>query len=285
MGQAGYARGDDATIPPLAEARAAPTSRSTTTYALECGGRRLELISVPGGETIDSLVVWLPDDARRARRQHVLGAVRPLPEPRDRARRPPAQRARVRRLGATRDRPRARAAAARPSRTGAGRVDHPRGVRADPRRGAVRARRDGRGHERRARRVDRDARPFVLPDALELGEAYGRVDWSVRAIWETYAGWFHQHSTLELYGASPEQGANEIVALAGGTDAVAHRAADLVTTRSAHAPCACASSRSPSTPSIAARSTRTGARTSSYWSSTDARTSGSPAGSKARCAA
>ena len=37
-----------------------------------------------------------------------------------------------------------------------------------------------------------------VPAALDLGEAYGRVDWSVRAIWETYAGWYHQHSTLDL---------------------------------------------------------------------------------------
>ena len=44
-------------------------------------------------------------------------------------------------------------------------------------------------------------REIRLPEHLELGEAYGRVDWSVRAIWETYAGWFHQHSTLDLYGA------------------------------------------------------------------------------------
>jgi len=52
----------------------------------------------------------------------------------------------------------------------------------------------------------------------------------VRAIWETYAGWFHQHSTLDLYGAPPEQGAAEIVALAGGADAVAARADVLVAT-------------------------------------------------------
>ena len=69
-----------------------------------------------------------------------------------------------------------------------------------------------------------------LPEPISLGEAYGRVDWSVRAIWETYAGWFHQHSTLDLYGARPEQGASEIVALAGGIDAVAQRADALVPT-------------------------------------------------------
>ena len=49
----------------------------------------------------------------------------------------------------------------------------------------------------------------------------------MRAIWETYSGWFHQHSTLELYGAGPEHGATEIVGLAGGADAVAERASAL----------------------------------------------------------
>ncbi len=32
------------------------------TLTLEVGGRRMELISVPGGETNDSLVVWLPEE-------------------------------------------------------------------------------------------------------------------------------------------------------------------------------------------------------------------------------
>jgi alkyl sulfatase BDS1-like metallo-beta-lactamase superfamily hydrolase len=66
---------------------------------------------------------------------------------------------------------------------------------------------------------------ITLPEELSVGQAYGRVDWSVRAIWESYAGWFHQHSTLELFGAAPETGTSELVALAGGPDAVADRAA------------------------------------------------------------
>jgi alkyl sulfatase BDS1-like metallo-beta-lactamase superfamily hydrolase len=71
-------------------------------------------------------------------------------------------------------------------------------------------------------------REITLPDDLAVGQAYGRVDWSVRAIWESYAGWFHQHSTLELFGAPPETAALELVELAGGTGAVAARAAALV---------------------------------------------------------
>src|SRR5262249_26484328 len=71
---------------------------------------------------------------------------------------------------------------------------------------------------------------IALPPDLVLGQAYGRVDWSVRAIWETYAGWFHQHSTLDLYGARPEHGAAELVALGGGPDAVAARSSALART-------------------------------------------------------
>ena len=38
-------------------------------------------------------------------------------------------------------------------------------------------------------------REIRLPPELEVGEGYGRVAWGVRAIWEGYAGWFHQRST------------------------------------------------------------------------------------------
>jgi alkyl sulfatase BDS1-like metallo-beta-lactamase superfamily hydrolase len=70
-------------------------------------------------------------------------------------------------------------------------------------------------------------REIALPEELSVGQAYGRVDWSVRAIWESYAGWFHQHSTRELFGAAPETGAAHLVELAGGVGPVAARAADL----------------------------------------------------------
>ena len=59
MGQPGFARGDDATIPPLAKPAHADITVDDR-MQLDCGGRNIELLSVPGGETIDSLVVWLP---------------------------------------------------------------------------------------------------------------------------------------------------------------------------------------------------------------------------------
>ena len=129
-------------------------------------------------------------------------------------------------------------------------------------------------------------REIRLPEHLDLGEAYGRVDWSVRAIWETYAGWFHQHSTLDLYGARPEQGAAEIVDARGRRRRRrATRAAALVPHRSAHGgPAVRARARGRRrAPRRARRVPR--ARTSSCSPSTAARTSGSRAGSKARCAA
>ena len=45
-------------------------------------------------------------------------------------------------------------------------------------------------------------REIKLPDHLDVGEGYGKTRWNVRAIWETYAGWFHHRSTTELYAGA-----------------------------------------------------------------------------------
>ena len=44
-----------------AQARPEPTTTFDDRLELTIGGRVLELLSVPGGETTDSLVVWLPE--------------------------------------------------------------------------------------------------------------------------------------------------------------------------------------------------------------------------------
>lgn len=54
-----------------------------------------------------------------------------------------------------------------------------------------------------------------LPEHLQLGEGYGRVDWSVRAIWEMYAGWFKAESTTELYPVPVRDVYDDVVAAAG----------------------------------------------------------------------
>jgi alkyl sulfatase BDS1-like metallo-beta-lactamase superfamily hydrolase len=67
-------------------------------------------------------------------------------------------------------------------------------------------------------------REIELPPELEVGQGYGKVSWSVRAIWETYAGWFHHRSTTELYAVPASSVYADLVTLAGGADAVAKRA-------------------------------------------------------------
>ncbi|RLB45591.1 MAG: MBL fold metallo-hydrolase, partial [Deltaproteobacteria bacterium] len=67
-------------------------------------------------------------------------------------------------------------------------------------------------------------RDIQLPPELEVGEGYGKVSWSVRAIWENYAGWFHHSSTTELYPVPAKSVHGDLAELAGGVDAVVQRA-------------------------------------------------------------
>lgn len=228
MGQPGFARGDEAEIPPLAKP-AQPDITFADRYAFECGGRRIECLSVPGGETIDSLVVWLPDDGI-ALVGNVFSALfghfpNLVTMRGDRMRSAPAFVESVQRV-----------IDLEPDTLLLGHHGPVRGaatVRAECERirDAVQFVHDATVDAmNRGLDVWTAMHEIALPEHLSLGQAYGRVDWSVRAIWETYAGWFHQHSTLDLYGAPPEQGADEIVALAGGADAVAVRAEALVAT-------------------------------------------------------
>jgi alkyl sulfatase BDS1-like metallo-beta-lactamase superfamily hydrolase len=64
-------------------------------------------------------------------------------------------------------------------------------------------------------------RDLRLPDEYDLGEGYGKTSWNVRAIWETYAGWFHHRSTTELYGVPAASVAQDLVAAAGAGALVA----------------------------------------------------------------
>jgi alkyl sulfatase BDS1-like metallo-beta-lactamase superfamily hydrolase len=65
---------------------------------------------------------------------------------------------------------------------------------------------------------------ITLQPAMEVGQGYGKVNWSVRAIWESYGGWFHHRSTTELYSVPQSSVASDIVELAGGAVAILARA-------------------------------------------------------------
>jgi alkyl sulfatase BDS1-like metallo-beta-lactamase superfamily hydrolase len=226
MGQPGFVRGDDVSIPPEPPV-VVPDITFDDHLMLHAGARTIELLSVPGGETTDSLVVWLPD-ARVALVGNLFSALfghfpNLVTMRGDRLRFALPFVESVQRV-----------------------IDLEPEVlllgHHGPLRGAAQVRAECERvrdavqyvHDATVDAMNRGAsvweamRAIRLPDELETGQAYGRVDWGVRAIWEGYAGWFHQHSTLELYPVAPEHGWADAVDLAGGPDAVAARAAQLL---------------------------------------------------------
>ena len=170
-----------------AQARPEPTMTFDDRLELTIGGRRLELLSVPGGETTDSLVVWLPDD-RIAFTGNLFGPlfghVPNLVTIRgDRYRDPLAYVASVDRvlaLGA--------------ERLLTGHFDPIDG--ADRIAEELTAMRDSMlwVHDRivdgmkAGTDVHTLMREIVLPDHFDVGEGYGKTSWNVRAIWETVRG-------------------------------------------------------------------------------------------------
>ncbi len=66
-----------------------------------------------------------------------------------------------------------------------------------------------------------------LPKELDIGEGYGTIAWSVRGIYEGYAGWFDGNPSA-MYSVPPSAVYPEIVTMAGGPEAVAARATEWV---------------------------------------------------------
>jgi alkyl sulfatase BDS1-like metallo-beta-lactamase superfamily hydrolase len=62
-------------------------------------------------------------------------------------------------------------------------------------------------------------REIRLPANLEVGEGYGRLTWSIRGIYEGYAGWFDGNPAT-MYAAPPSSAFPDLVELAGGPDRV-----------------------------------------------------------------
>ncbi len=70
-------------------------------------------------------------------------------------------------------------------------------------------------------------REVRLPPELEVGEGYGTIAWSVRGIYEGYAGWFDGNPAT-MYATPAAAVYPELVKMAGGAAAVAARAKQLV---------------------------------------------------------
>jgi alkyl sulfatase BDS1-like metallo-beta-lactamase superfamily hydrolase len=192
-------------------------------HAFDVGGRRFELISTPGGETIDSLTVWLPQE-RIAFTGNLFGPVF-MSMPFLTTLRGDKPRSVLRYL---RSLDRVRSLEPELLVTGHG----------APIRGRDRVKADlDKLHAavsyvneatiagmNAGKDVDTLVREIALPDHLRIGEYHGKVSWAVRAIWEEYSGWFHYDSTTSLYGVPRSSVDADLVELAGGVGALAERA-------------------------------------------------------------
>jgi alkyl sulfatase BDS1-like metallo-beta-lactamase superfamily hydrolase len=192
-------------------------------HAFEVGGRRFELHSTPGGETLDSLSVWLPAE-RTVFIGNLLGAVYgALPH----LSTPRGDRQRSARF-VLRDLEWLLALEPELLITG----------HDEPIRGAERIRTDLTRirdavqfiHDRTIEGMNAGTDMWTLMQQIELPESLaprpgrGPVPWYVRAVWEEHTGWFRHETTTELYAIPPRAVWPELVELAG-IDALAERAA------------------------------------------------------------
>jgi len=70
-------------------------------------------------------------------------------------------------------------------------------------------------------------REIKLPPALEVGESYGKLSWSIRGIYEGYIGWFDLNPAT-IYETPPSAIYPDLVKLAGGAEPVVKLAMDRV---------------------------------------------------------
>jgi len=192
-------------------------------YHFEQGGRRFEVISTPGGETLCSVVVWMPKE-KTVFTGNLFGPVF-LATPN---------------LVTTRgDKPRlienylpslekVRQLGAELLITGHGEpIRGASTIKAalDKMHGAMTYIKDnvvaGMNAGKDVRTLMREIK---LPDDLKIGEFHGKVSWAVRSIWEEYSGWFHyEDSTTGLYGV-PRSSVNADLTELAGASALAARA-------------------------------------------------------------
>lgn len=191
-----------------------PTTTFDRRYELVIGGRRVELIWTPGGETTDSLVVWLPEDRILFSGNlfgPLFGHVPNLMTIRgDRYRDPILY---IESLNTVLE--------LGPRRLITGHFDPIEG--ADLIAEEVTAMRDAMQsvHDQvidfmaGGKDLYTAMREIHVPSHLDIGEGYGKTSWNVRAIWEMYTGWFQHRSTTELYGIAPSSIAPDVVDAAG----------------------------------------------------------------------
>lgn len=192
-------------------------------YAFELGGRKFELISTPGGETLDSLAVWMPDE-KIVFTGNLFGPIF-LAMPFLNTIRGDKPRLVGRYLKSLE---RVRDLAPEILITGHG----------QPIRGAAKIRADLDRMHAAVTHVNQATidgmcagkdvytlmREIALPEHLKIAELHGNVRWAVRAIFHEYTGWFLYDSTTALYGVPRTSVDADLVELAGGAGKLAERA-------------------------------------------------------------
>lgn len=183
-------------------------------YSFDLGGTVFEIHATPGGETIDSSVVWLPQQ-RILFSGNVFGPLFPH-FPNFNTIRGDKYRFVEPYLESLQ-----RIRALEPELLITGHFDPVAGrdlIRAclDRLEAAVdyvhRATLDGMNAGRDIWALMREVE---LPPELYVGQGYGKVSWAVRTIWESYMGWFKAQATSELYPTQPSHIHADLVQLAG----------------------------------------------------------------------
>ncbi len=174
----------------------------------------LEMIAMPGGETIDSLAVWLPQH-RIAILSNLFGPLFPhFPNFNtlrgDKYRFPVPYMRNTQRLRAL-----------RPKMLITGRGMPIEGEELiDACLGRLH---DAVDHVHRETLAGMNAgkdlytimQEVELPPQLRVGQGYGKVPWGVRTIWESYTGWFDRRSSADMYPSDPNVATSELAAIAG----------------------------------------------------------------------
>ncbi|MFM7068110.1 MAG: MBL fold metallo-hydrolase [Actinomycetes bacterium] len=216
------------------QARPEPTVLVADRLELTVGGREMVLIATPGGETYDSMVVWLPDcktllsgnlfgplfghvpnlvTIRGDRYRDALTYVSSLDVVLELA----------------------------PERLLTGHFDPIVGADRIAEETATLQAAMRAVHDQTVTGMNAGTDVWTLmntvavPGHLDVGEGYGQTKWNVRAIWENYAGWFHHRSTTELFGVSPVATAGDVVDAAGADALAGAAAAHLEAGRPVHA--------------------------------------------------
>ena len=189
-------------------------------YELEHGGRHFELLATPGGETTDSLVVWMPHE-RIVFTGNLFGPIfGHLPNLY--TIRGDKIRSALRFIEAV-----DRVHALEPELLVPGHGEPVRG-RANIAQQLERVRWATQWiHDRTIEGMNagKDVHQLMaeieLPKEHAIGQGHGKTSWCVRAVWEEYAGWFHYRSTTELYAAPQRSINSDLVELAGAPALIA----------------------------------------------------------------